>query len=287
MYSIATKFEYSDPQLNLGLAAINELSIHISMDGFSFCITNPETHHALYIKDYRFVEDLSLEDVANLISEINYWDETLRIPYQRVRVMFDCQQETIVPDQLFDEHQASKLLRLLFKEPNYPVHLLSRSIRSMDCWTVSQIPLILSERLKSHQPQAEIFTSTAPILERMVSERFINPYPKFILNIQRNYFQIFISENGRLTFHNQFYTPHPNDIVYFVAFVVDQLNFDTENLVIRLIGTIETVSPEYQLLKNYFRNVSFEKNPSIFHGRVIDKIPVHRYINLLNLSLCE
>ncbi len=287
MYSIVTIFEYSDPRFDIGSAAINELSIHASLDGFSFCVISPNHFQVLYLKQYVFAENLPIADVAHLYSEICYWDEILRVPYQKVRIMVDSNRETLIHDQLYRSDESKELLNTLFCPNDIPQHLVENYIRSSDLWVVVQFPALLHEKLLTHQPQATMFSSSTPICERLLTERYNTAQGQILINRRRHSFQLFITENGKLTFHNTFSIPHPNDLVYFTAYVVDQLNLDADKILIRLIGEIDIFSPEISMLKNYFKNVSLEKNPFVFHGRILEQINIHRYINLFNLSLCE
>jgi hypothetical protein len=107
-----------------------------------------------------------------------------------------------------------------------------------------------------------------------------------IINKHRQFFDLFITENGRLTLNNQYKILNHFDLGYFVVNAVDQLNIDADRLVVRLMGDINQHSEDVQFLKKYFPNVALERNHSIFHGRVVDKIPLYRYINLMNLHLC-
>ena len=99
MYRIKSSLEYPDPVFDIGLTTAYEISIQASPDGF-LCIANPINYHILFIKEYCFVEKLAIDDIAQLFSEINYWDD-LPLAYKRTKLMYSSQQVTLVPDSLF------------------------------------------------------------------------------------------------------------------------------------------------------------------------------------------
>ncbi len=286
MYRIKANSEYTDPVFDIGLTANYEISIQASLDGFSFCIANPDNYQILFIKEYVFVEDLPIDDIATLLGEINYWDDLLRMPYRQVKLMFYSQRLTFVPDTLYSAQNASGLLEALHMPTHLASNIIVNRLQSLDIWCISSIPTPLFSALNNHQPSATWFCQTIPVCERMVTEKYTGGQTQVIINKERESFDLFITENGKLTLHNQYTILNYFDLGYFVVNAVDQLNLDADKLVIRMLGNIDQHSEELTFLKKYFPNVALERNHSIFHGRVVDKIPLHRYINLMNLHLC-
>jgi hemin uptake protein HemP len=286
MYRIKANTEYTDPVFDIGLTTNYEISIQASPDGFSFCIANPDNYHVLYIKEYVFVEELPMDDIAALFSEINYWDDLLRLPYRQIKLMYASQRQTFVPDALYSAQNASALLDALFMPSRLLENIVVNRVQTLDTWCISSVPAPLYSALNNHQPSATWFSSSVPICERMVSERYTGGQTQVIINKHRQFFDLFITENGRLTLNNQYKILNHFDLGYFVVNAVDQLNIDADRLVVRLMGDINQHSEDVQFLKKYFPNVALERNHSIFHGRVVDKIPLYRYINLMNLHLC-
>ncbi len=286
MYRIKASSEYTDPVFDIGLSATYEISIQASPDGFSFCIANPDNYHILNIKDYCFVEELTTNDIAQLFSEINYWDDLLRLPYRSTKLMFSSQRQTLIPDSLYRAENAPELLESLYSPSVIDENIIINHIHTLDIWCVSSIPAPIYTALNNHQPTATFYNSIVPVCERMVSESFTGGQTQIIVNKRKGLADLFITENGKLTLHNQYNCQNHLDLCYFVVNAVDQLNIDADKLIIRLIGDIDQHTNEIPFLKKYFPNVVLERNHSVFHGKVVDKIPLHKYINLMNLHLC-
>ena len=287
MFRITSSSEYVDTSFNTVVANLCDLSILVSRDGFSFCVVNPLTYQVLLIKEYVFASDLPLEDVSEVYGEINYWDENLRHTYAKTKLMYATPRFTLVPDSLFIPEKAEMMIDALYMPNPVPETIKISRIRNCDIWCISAIPALLYNALKSHQPVAEWFHPATPICERMVSEKFTGGITQLIINKNQSFFELYIIENGQLTLFNQYTSCNKNDIAYYVVNTIEQLNLDTDKINVRLLGHFEQRSDYLQLLKKYITHVSIEKNPSLFHGQVIDKAPVHRYLNLLNLNLCE
>ena len=154
-------------------------------------------------------------------------------------------------------------------------------------WSIASIPTPLFEALTNHQPAAVWYNTSVSICQRMLSERYTGGETQIIVNKFRQSFDLFVTENGRLTLHNHFKSMNCADMTYFIVNVIDQLNLDADRLSLRLLGDFNTHSQDLVFIRKYISNVVLERNHSIFHGRVVDKIEIHRYLNLMNLHLCE
>lgn len=287
MYRIQSSFEHTDTLFDIGSTTEYEISISVSTDGFSFCIANPNNFHVLFIKKYNFAERLPIDEIAELYSEISYWDELLRRPYQEIKLMFTTSKYTLVPDTLYNAQYADKLLETLYMQDKIPERLIINKLESLDVWCISSIPVPLYQALHNHHPTAKLYSSAVPICERMLPERHAGFQTHAIINKNNSSIDLYITENCNLTLHNHYTSHNYLDMGYFIVNAVNQLSLDPDQLLIRIIGEIEQHSDEVTFLKRYFKNVVLEKNLPIFHGKIIDKIPIHRYINLINLHLCE
>ncbi|MDD2564054.1 MAG: DUF3822 family protein [Salinivirgaceae bacterium] len=287
MYRVKASTEIADPGFDIGLTTNYEISIQATPDGFSFCIANPETYHILYIKEYQFVDDLPLDDMATLIGEINYSDDLLRLPYRQIKLMYAPSRLTFIPDALYDPNQATSLLDSLYMDTRLHQTVFTNPIKTLDMWSIASMPTPLYEALTNYQPAALLYNTSVPICQRMLSERYTGGETQIIVNKFRQSFDLFVTENGRLTLHNQYKSINCADMTYFIVNVIDQLNLDADRLSLRLLGDFNTLNQDINFLRKYIPNVVYERNHSIFHGRVVDKIEIHRYLNLMNLHLCE
>ena len=287
MFRITSSFEYIDPAFKPDLSATYDISILASQDGFSFCVVNPLSYHVLLIKEYKFAQHLTIEDIAGLFGEINYWDQNLRLPYAKSRLMYASSRFTLVPEVLFMPAKAKNIIEALYMSYHTSETIKTNHIKTIDAWCISAIPTPLYIALNNHQPMVEWYHPSVPICERMVTERYTGGETQLIVNKNQLFFELYITENGHLTLFNQYTCYDKNDLTYFVVNAVEQLNLNAAKITLRLLGDFEQNQEYSQLLKKYINTVILEKNPSIFHGQVVDKIPVYRYLNLMNLHLCE
>lgn len=287
MYRVAANSEYADPQFDKALSARHDLSIQVSLDGFSFCVVDPASYHVRHVKSYAFAPDLALDDYAGLVADINYWDDLLRLPYRRVRLMYASERSTVVPDALYDPARHQEVIESLFEPVVYAEEYFANRLGSVDAWSVSTVPEPVSRALLAHQPDALWYNPAVPVCERMLTEKFTGGQSRLIVNRGRGWADLFVTENGALTLHNRCQCTHHLDVAYYVVNVVDQLSLDPDRVALRLMGEVDRDSAEVAFLRKYLPNVSLERVAPFFQGAALERLPAHRFVNLLNLSLCE
>ena len=108
------------------------------------------------------------------------------------------------------------------------------------------------------------------------------------VNFWGGHFDIVVIQGRKLLYFNTFMKQAPEDIVYFVLFVLEQLGFVPTEEQITLLGDITTESPDYELLYQYIDRLNFANLfPFADFSPVFSGILVHRYFTLFNLPFCE
>jgi len=100
--------------------------------------------------------------------------------------------------------------------------------------------------------------------------------------ISDNHFEIIVLQENKLLFFNSFEYQTPQDFIYYVLFVYEQLKLDTNNDTLHVFGMIDNQSDLYALAYTYIKNITFVKptiNSSVFN--ISDEIAQKHFI-LLN-----
>jgi hypothetical protein len=107
------------------------------------------------------------------------------------------------------------------------------------------------------------------------------------VHLRENNFDLLVFDRKQLKYCNSFLIKAPEDLVYYLVFVMEQLDLNPEDSEVTLIGAIDRGSPGYGLLSRYIRNLDFSsRNDSYSYSYVLDDLPGHFYFPLLNLGLC-
>ncbi len=194
---------------------------------------------------------------------------------------------TLVPKAYFDENKLESYLNFNKKPINdeqlsYEFELLETDQVAI----VYAIPILLKQYIEETFSSFNWSHFAFPLLESILTNN--SKEPLLTLHIQYNRFDIIYSKDRRLKFFNSYEYKSSEDLIYFLLYVMEQLDLDRETINVQLIGEFEEKSSIYELLFKYIRNVSFGNRPqNINYSNVLSSLAKHQYTNLFNQYLCE
>jgi hypothetical protein len=146
----------------------------------------------------------------------------------------------------------------------------------------------LLDNISVNSPSPEFFHLTTGLIESIwgnYKNRIRNDH--IFVHLRENNFDLLVFDRKQLRYCNSFLIKAPEDLVYYLVFVMEQLDLNPEESEVTLIGAIDRGSPGYGLLSKYIRNLDFSpRNDSYSYSYVFDDLPGHYYFPLLNLGLC-
>jgi len=108
------------------------------------------------------------------------------------------------------------------------------------------------------------------------------------VNVRKSFLDITILDNQKLLFFNTFKYNTKEDFIYFVIFVMEQLQLNPEEVELVLMGMIERNSGLFETVIKYVRNVRFQSKIEKFnYSYIFNELTTHKYINLLLFEMCE
>ena len=289
---------YSDPGLDKQNIFNHELSIRMHADGLSYCIMDKQTGRFLHIEAFDLSdpgrkvyipgeeEHSGTARLAELISGELKW---LCQPYAGTRVLFEQGKSTLVPDALFAEDSKKAIFD--FNVANgraQEAEIKYDRIRSVNAYNLYRLPAEMHAFMMKYFPDAKIFHhSTALITSLIQKYRNTDTTNRLFVNTAASHIDILRIKDKKLDYYNSFRFNTPEDFMYYLVFVVEQLGLNPESVDVVLMGEVEKQSPLVDLIRKYIRNVHYaERNSDFSYSFVFEQLPGHYYYNLLNASLC-
>ncbi|MDO5980681.1 DUF3822 family protein [Flavivirga spongiicola] len=235
-----------------------ELSIQISLSGLSFCILHKESNRISSLKRIDFNKKQNPLELLDYLKNIFNTETILQEAFTKICVIHDNELSTLVPKPLFEEDSLADYLKFNSK-------ILKSDFITYDA-------IVLNDSINVYVPYINInnfiyekfgsFTfkhvSTILIEEILLIEKNANT-PKVYLNVNKNHFEIIVTEKGKLLLYNTFEYVTKEDFIYYVLFTAEQLKLNPETLYLVFIGAIHKDDDLYQIAYKYIRNVSFGK----------------------------
>lgn len=242
------------------------LSVHVSLNGLSFFIRDEESATFLFEKQIEFTETRNPEDVLNEIkSAYNQFDELLS-PLKEVIVIHQNTLFSLVPKALFQEDSLDDYLK-------YSSRLLSTDYVAFDCpegyeFAVVYVPLTNVNNYFFEQYGSFTFLhSSSVFIEKTLSEERNDHTLKMYVKLYKSQMDVLVTSGKKIQLFNSFQYATPEDFIYYILFIAEQLQLNPESFQLQLSGRVSKEDSFFKIAYKYIRNVSLEKEdkPNSLH----------------------
>ena len=259
---------------------IKELSIQINLNGLSFCVKNNNTVETLYTS--QFEQELTPFDTLNrLKTELE--KQVFSESFSSIKIIHQNNLATFIPEELYDENHNADYLKFNTKilKSDFITHDTISSNNSVNVY----IPYVninnyIFEQFGefTYQHSASVFLQTLLKKDETSHEK-----TKVYINVNKTSIEIFAINNNELQLFNVFDYSSPEDFIYYVLFVFEQLNLNTETNEVVLSGLIDLNDNLYSILYTYVRHISFiESNYDFNFRNTIEIKKLHHNYLILN-----
>lgn len=275
-----------DEALNKEFSEQYELSIQLSQEGFSFCIFHPENNKYLSIETIRLTENLNESKMVNVFEEAIRTHEWLLLNFRTVKVYFENEFSTLIPASIYDEKNNDLYARFNFTIATD--HICKTDyIKSTDAYLIYTLHDELLKKFQALFPGCKFYSSTANLLESLLIQyKNLVTEKRMFVNVRNSFIDIVILEENKVLFVNSFRYSSPEDFIYFIIFVIEQLKLNPETIELAFSGLIDKNSRFFENVYQYIRHVKFQKLPSSHtYSYLFSEVPAHYFYNLLSRGI--
>lgn len=208
--------------------------------------------------------------------------------YQKVVVAIIDSLFTLVPNSLFSSEESLAYLKLNHEvsEENH-LTVQENNIESLNSTLVFGFPKRIHELFKQQFAGFQLLHYGSPLLELSGLELSLQN-ESFKLHIQYDHFEIIYNKAGKLVFFNRYNYQTVEDLIYYLLYVMEQLQVDRDEIQLEAFGEFEEQSAIFEMLLKYIRKVKIRnRTAEMKYSAVLSELPKHYYFNLFNQYLCE
>ncbi len=277
-----------DEALNKADPSQNNLLLQLSTNGLTFSIFNTGLNKFLSIESAMIAEVNRLADIADLLHDFFKNHEILPHPFASVKIFHESNKSTLIPSPLFDPAEKDSFSKFNFVIEEYESVIFDQ-LKYSDAFLLYTFPDPLTKVAEECFPGHLHYSHSGAFIESLlILNKNKNGRTRLYVNVRKTHLDILILDGGRLIFFNTFNYKSKEDFIYFVIFVIEQLQLNPEEVELVLSGMLERNSGLYGTIYKYIRNVTFQPAIEKFdYSYVFNEIPTHHYVNLLNYQLCE
>ena len=241
---------------NLELSTLKEktLSIQLSLDGFSFCITNVFSETILALYHYPF-KAVTPEALLTKIEAIFESSELLKNEFKSVSVCHENNLSTLIPNSLFDKKNLAAYL-------GYAVKTLKNDYYTYDTIDTIEAVNVYIPFVNVNNYFIDTFGSfnynhfSSLLIRHLITFSPKMGEPQVFVNIAKSHFEIVVIKNKQLLLYNSFAYQTKEDFIYYLLFVAEQLKLNTETFKLRLLGKVSTQDSLFAIAYKYVKDVA-------------------------------
>ena len=279
-------FAFVDETLDINITHSYYLSIQISLNGLSFCILDPVREKYIAFENKLFQKNKLFNDLLDDIEDYLDQHELLKHQFKATKLLWVTNKNTLIPNSYFKKENLKKYFEFNHKLDDLDeIHY--SELKYVDAYSIFVIPNQIANIFSKRFKNIEFLNQQVPFIEQALYKHH-SEAKRILVNVNQEFIDICITENGKLLLYNNFLYKNEMDMVYFILYVFDQFKLSTEDTELIISGLIDKNSDPYKQLKRFIAHLRFEKLPEEFtYSYTFNRIPSHQFANLFKLHLCE
>jgi hypothetical protein len=233
-----------------------KLSIKVSLNGLSFCIFDTLNNTIISVKELYFDTVQQFTKVEEHLTTAFNDIVELKDSYDEILIIHDNNLSTFVPEPLFDENFLASYLQ--YNTKVFDTDFFAFDVLSNYQMNTVFIPYVNINNFFIDQYGTFNYKHAHSILvNKLLDSSKNNDEKKMMINFNLGHFEIVVIQNQKLLLFNSFDYQTPEDFLYYLLFVAEQLNMNPEHFKLELLGSISEKDNFYQMAYKFIRNIAF------------------------------
>ncbi|MEJ8801904.1 DUF3822 family protein [Pontibacter sp. H249] len=278
-----------DEAFSLAQVSTCNLYISVSHKAIRLAVVDTNRNKFVVLQDYELISVFNPQQIAEQLLLIATDSPLLQEKnWLTVRVSVSNQHFTLVPETLYDpEHQVDYLR--LHAQVNHHEVIMAYRHNGLEAMNIFAIDAAIHEAILYTFPERQVqFVHQTSALTKSILMQADRTARKIYAFIERNYVTVLVAGPAGLEFCNIFHYLSPEDFIYYVVFVMQEMKLNPEQETITVWGDITHDSTLFSTLQKYIRNVKLGKKPAdVEYSYKFQDLFEHRYFELYSMHLCE
>lgn len=262
-----------------------QLIVQVGFDGVQLAVKEIQKNKFIALENYQFKEVFSFDIIADLWNVLAGESKLILPKYKQVACIMVNNHSTIVPAPLFDTTKKAEYLQFnssIEKSDWIGVD----DVKNLDAKNIFAVPLILKEKLDSQFSGITYHHCSTVLLESLLVQNKNQASKKIFVHIHPSRFEAIVLEGKKLLFYNAFQFLTPEDFIYYLLFIYEQLQMNPETQEAVFIGDVEKNSELFNLALRYIRTVKMgERTDTADYSYQLQTLPRHSFFTVFNSYL--
>ncbi|WP_036194716.1 DUF3822 family protein [Maribacter antarcticus] len=231
-----------------------KLSIQVSLNGLSFCVADTVSHKIRYSDMILFPEELNIIAVQSQLEQLFKKHELHQKQFDEVTVIHRNTLFCLVPKALFDSNSLSEYLK--FNTRVFQTDTLAYDeVENQDMITVYVPYANINNYVYDIFGEFTFLHNGTIIIQSLLNGYGNTKEAICYAHVSKKQLDICVIAQKRLLLYNSFLYETKEDFAYYLLFVLEQLELDSDRVPVKLFGAIEEDDAIYDLCQNYIKNI--------------------------------
>lgn len=271
---------------SLGSGVIEKLSLFLLTDQSQvcYCLVDDDRNKIIGFGDYHHH---GFTQVSEALEEVLKTDEIVNgQTFRRIVSGIFQTPALLIPEALFEEQSTESYLHLALAERTES-RPASDQLRLSDTRVVYSLEESLLQSLTSSIQNPQVFHGLSGWSDYQLMQYKHEKSSVLAVNVRRENLDILAIHSGNLLFCNSFSYESPEDFIYYLLFVMEQLGLNPDLVPVYFSGEIQANSSSYMVSRKYIRHSGFGERPETSsYSYALGKLPAHQYQSLFTLCPC-
>jgi len=260
-----------------------KLSIQVSLNGLSFCVTDTVSHKVLASDDLIFETQLNPAEVALELQQLLEKHQLEKIAFDDVLVVHRNTLFSLVPKPLFEAEKLTSYLT--FNARIFPTDAVAYDIlENQDIVNVYVPYANLNNYIYALYGEFTYLHNGTIIVQSLLNNYTQTKDPVCYVNVSKGQLDITVLGQKQLLLYNSFLYESDEDFIYYLLFVLEQLGLEPESTTVKLFGAIEEDDTVFKLCYKYIQNLQVFAPASSHHLELGTHVGESIDFTLLNVT---
>ncbi|MDO1511709.1 DUF3822 family protein [Maribacter confluentis] len=232
-----------------------KLSIQVSLNGLSFCVADTVTQHLIISDAVVFSEEMNPMTLQAELVKLFKKHNLEQMAFDEVITVHRNTLFGLVPKSLFNEDNLLEYLKFNTKVLANDV-LAYDEVENQDLIIVYVPYMNVNNYIYDLFGEFTYMHNSTVLLQSLMNNLNQDQEPVCYIHVKEVQMDVTVLNLRKLILYNSFTYSTKEDFIYYVLFVLEQLNLDPKTTNVRVFGTIDQDDPIFQLCHTYIKHLS-------------------------------
>lgn len=264
-----------------------DLALQLDADGLSFSVLDKKRNSYSALVKYSFAKYSSGEKIAEALSIILAEDSILnQFRFVKISLSYGNSPAALVPVAVYNPDESRKYLSF-HQQTDDADEVITDELKAADAVNVFCLKDNLVDLIRNKFKDIKIHHRSSGLIEGLLFQYRNENVKQASVNIGMKQFELVVTKGKDLLYYNSFNFQTPEDVIYHILFVCEQMDMNPSSFELILMGEINRHATIYELITRYIKNVKFSsRNPAFEYSFSLNEVPTHSSYSLFALGLC-